>query len=766
MKINKIILSIITLSLFSITGFSLYLYLSTRLLSEGHLSFSELNDTVHIYRDDNGIPHIYAEKSDNDAFFALGFVHAQDRFWQMEFQRRIASGRLSELFGSNTVEMDKYLRTYGFYHAAESAWDSYDARTKKIIECYTAGVNAFIKLNQFPLEITILHYKPEPWSVIDSIAWQKMMAWNLQKHSWMNKLDYALIKNKMGSTIAIETYFPDYPNGSPVIYSRSNHATFAKKKTKTSFSLMSLSKPEPALPQPFSVNEIPGKGSNGWVVSGTLTKDHHAILANDVHLELTAPSLWYLVELRGPDLHVTGATIPGLPAIAIGHNEQIAWGVTSGYNDAAELYILNKNSPLKIRHEDILVRNAQTIHLTIKDSEQGPIINSVTPQLKSTVTPIALHWPALMAGDTTVQSFLKLNYAQNWQAFQNALKDFVTPTQNFLFADTKGNIGYYYPGRLFIKNHATFTPVPVKQAYLLKAYIPFSELPHLFNPSSGYIATANNKVADDHYPYILNARWPVPPYRIERIIQLLQQQMPLTMATMVDIQADVQSQFWLQIKPFLLSVQPKDTLSVIGLNLLSHWSGKMDVNSRAATVFAYWINNLISLTPEVIRHADKTIEPLYLYQSLKKGLPAHYLQLSLQQTMTTLTRHLGHNPDRWTWGSIHQATFMGDGLGKSPLLGWIWNRQLAAPGGQYTVNAGRYHPETFQQIQGATYRQIINVGNLDKSMYIIPMGQSGNPLSRHYDDFNQKWRNMAYVTIPATLPCKLNSKHCLILERK
>lgn len=761
LKITCYFLIILFFVLFA--GFS-YVKNDTKPITEGELLLPGLSDKVYIHRDDNGIPHIYALYYDDDVFFALGFVHAQDRFWQMEFQRRVVSGTLSEILGAKTLPMDIYLRTYGFYHAAELAWDSLDQRSKKIVSMYTAGVNAFIQQGHFPLEVKLLHYQPKPWTNIDSIAWQKMMAWNLQKHSWLNKLDYAQIKNAL-SEAKILTYFPAYPANGPVIYNVANKPRDRRMISSSKQALPTIIK-NTTNDNPLSANDIPGKGSNAWVVSPERSVTHNALLANDVHLEFSAPTLWYLVELHGPRLHVTGASIPGLPAIAIGHNDHIAWGLTSGYNDAADIYILNKKAHLSSHLETINIRRGKPYSLTVYESDDGPIINSVTPQLKSSSSLFALKWPALMPGDTTVQSFIKLNYAQDWQAFTNALKDFIAPTQNFLYADVKGNIGYYYPGLLPIRKSATLLPIPATQEFQWQGYIPFAQLPHMYNPKEGYIATANNKVVNDDYAYSLNARWPVPPFRIERIIQLLNQTIPLDLSSMITIQGDSQSQFWVQLKPYLLKVKPMDAECKKAFILLSAWSGEMKVDSKEATIFAYWLNSLNSLTPSRIRYADKTIEPLYLLQRLQKGLPEDEQQQIFHQAIQTLIQDHGRDPDQWAWGKIHHATFIGDALGKMPFISWIWNRHFPSAGGQYTVNVGRYDPENFNHIQGATFREIISVGQWDNSLYMIPMGQSGDPFSIHYDDFNKKWSRMEYVTIPALAPCPINSKHCLVLSPK
>lgn len=720
------------------------------------LFFSHLHASVNIYRDKNGIPHINAGNNE-DAFFALGYVHAQDRFWQMEFQRRVASGTLSELFGKKTVEIDKYLRTYGFYHAAELAWPAFDKQTKSLITSYTKGINAYIQQGLLPLEVHLLRYQPRPWTVIDSIAWQKMMSWNLQNHSWSNKITYALAQINFGSH-AIEKYFPDYPGDAPVILpEQKNPASLNADALKKLSSLNDNLR--------HQLNSTPGAalGSNGWVMSGSKTVSGKPYLANDIHLSLTAPNLWYLVELHSPYMHVTGASIPGMPAIAIGHNDKIAWGVTSGYNDAAELYLLNKDDTVTYHNELIKVRNSADINIRVYETKYGPVINQVTPELHSFTQKIVLKWPALLPNDTTIQSFIKINSANNWLEFKTALKDFVAPTQNFLYADVDGNIAYYYPGLLPIRTWKSLTPVPTNQQYQWQGYIPFEKLPQAYNPEMGYIATANNKITHDQYPFSINARWPITPYRINRILELIQQKSRLSMEDISAIQADVKSNFWIQLKPYLLKTKPLDENSRVAMDILKKWSGDMEMKNAAPTIFSYWISVFTDNVPEVLRQQGKTIEPLYLLHKLQNELTAEELQITLKIAMQKLVKEQGSNQAHWQWGDIHRAEFIANGFGKIKWLNAIWNRSIKSPGGNYTVNVGGYDPDTFTQTKGATYRQIIDLSNLDNSRYIIPMGQSGNPLSHHYSDLLHKWRDGRYVTIPSTPPCVLGQENCLVL---
>jgi len=706
-----------------------YIYYKSRSPMEGKLALKGLQGKVTIVRDQYGIPHITAEKSDLDAYFALGYVHAQDRFWQMEFNRRVAQGTLSEVLGDRTVKADEYLRTWGFYQAAEKSWPALSPETQKILQSYTDGVNAYIAQKHFPLEFTILRYQPRPWTVIDSLSWQKVFAWDLQ-NVWKAKVKDYLVDKKLGKN-QIPVLFPPYPKNSPVVLSDQDlqqSGLLSNTRNIESFA------------------NAPDKGSNAWVVSGKLTETGKPLMANDPHLELQAPSLWYLAELKGPHLHVTGATMPGLPVVAIGHNDHIAWGAANVNPDVQDLYILSPTAKVNVSHEIIKVRNKPDIDFSVLTSDVGPVISGVTEA--GVISPyVALKWTALAPNDTTIQSMVKINYAKNWPEFVDALKDFVTPSQNFVYADTAGNIGYYLPGRIPVRNWDSSLPVPDDQAHQWNGTIPFEKLPHVFNPSEGYIVTANNKVTSDRYPYAINFRWSVPPYRAERINALLKAEISrnklLNILDFKTIQADTLSLLWQSLAPQLLNTKPIDNNSRIGLEYLKNWNGEGDLDSIGQTIFAYWYSQLEGLTPEFLLKLMDYPEPLYIQQQIKNN--PDFLSQSLKIAMEKLIHDKGKAPKNWQWGKIHHAVFNESGIGGVPGLGLLWDRNISTPGSLYTVNAGTYNMADFQQKDGPGYRQIIDLNNLDNSLFIQSLGQSNDPISSHYEDMMKKWRDGKYL---------------------
>ncbi|HHJ06877.1 MAG TPA: penicillin acylase family protein, partial [Anaerolineae bacterium] len=492
-----------------VAGLLAFAYLRSSLpKTSGTVKAAGLDGQLEIVRDKDGVPHIFAA-TDHDAFFALGYVHAQDRMWQMEFQRRIGAGRLSEILGDATLDTDKFLRTLGTYRAAKSAWPGLSQTSKDALQAYADGVNAWIDEGHvLPPEFLILGVKPEPWTVYDSIVWTKMMAWDLG-----GNYDMELLRVKLTQALGPERaaqLLPAYPKDGTTILNA------AEISANTSDTLLNI---DTQLQTLFHLRGV-DVGSNNWVVSGKLTESGLPLLANDPHLGARIPSIWYLAEIQGEKIHVIGPTFPGMPIFPIGHNEHIAWGVTNVGPDVQDLYVEQVNPKnlnqykadgkwvdMDIVEEPIYVKGQDDpILWAARSTRHGPLISDVSG---SAPMPLAMRWPSLDPNDTTVDSFLNLNYAADWQEFTKALSLYVAPSQNFVYADKEGNIGYYAPGHIPIRSKGQgLAPVPGwNDEYQWKGWIPFEDLPHAYNPEKGYIATANNKVVPDEYPYFISAEW-------------------------------------------------------------------------------------------------------------------------------------------------------------------------------------------------------------------------------------------------------------------
>jgi len=467
---------------------ALYAYLGRSLPAiDGFVPVAGLSSSIDIVRDADSIPHVFASNA-RDALFGLGYVHAQDRLWQMEFQRRVGHGRLSEIFGPVTIPQDRFLRTVGYARAARSAWDRMPDWAKEQVTAYVAGINAFIVAHhgaQLPPEFGLLRFEPEPFTGVDVVVWVKMMAWDLSANYSFELLRDDLVRAV--GTERMQQLMPPYAEGGLSILTEWSGGSGGARGSGTH--------PAPAFPADLSyptssafalglTNGVPAVrdlllgagatdslGSNNWVVDGTLSATGKPLLANDPHLTTKLPSTWYLAHLSAGDLDVIGATLPGTPAVALGRNRFIAWGATNVAADVEDLYqerldetgwfaiFRGASEPLRVLTETIQVKGGPPVRVVIRVTRHGPLvsdaINANNAQLRgprpALLSPLALRWTALDPDDTTIPSLLKVNQARNWSQFVSALRDFVVPSQNFVYADVDGHIGYYAPGRIPIR---------------------------------------------------------------------------------------------------------------------------------------------------------------------------------------------------------------------------------------------------------------------------------------------------------------------------
>ncbi|ADV68909.1 penicillin acylase family protein [Deinococcus maricopensis] len=729
----------------------------TRPRTTGALQLRGLNGPVTVTRDRWGVPHIRASASDTDALYALGFVHAQDRLWQMEFQRRVAQGRLSEVLGEAALPQDKFLRTWGFYRAAQAALPTLNARTRALVSAYTAGVNAAIAQDRVPLEFRLLRFRPEPWTDVDSIAWQKLMAYDLGGN-WDQELLGREVLEKLGPD-RLNQVLPPYPKSGPTILSGQD---LPRARTASD---QGAALPQEALRElrgtlaaarALGFENAPGKGSNDWVLGPSRTTTGGPILADDPHLKLSAPMLWYLADVRGPDLHVIGATIPGLPGVVIGRNDRVAWGVTNVNPDVQDLYVEGASAKLTTRTEVIRVKGQDDVRLTVQESAHGPIISGVNDRAGHVGPRVALKWTALMGGDTTFDAFLGLNYARNWTDFTAALRAYVAPSQNFVYADVDGNIGYYAPGRIPIRRGWDGSlPVPGDGTHEWTGYIPFEALPHTFNPPEAQVVTANNKVVPDSFPYALaNERLWSEPYRAARILEGLNAHPKLGVEDVQRVQQDTRSSVWRDLKPFLLATRPDGDASARALDLLRAWDGQERTDSAAPTVFEGWLLNLQNMAQDELG-AGVRLNSLAVLNQLRARGPlcaeggqgdcARLLTRTLAATVTALQGRLGQDPNGWTWGRVHVSRSDHGAFGGVQALAWLWNRSVSAPGGTNTVNVARPADASLAFTHAPSYRQVIDLAHPNRSVFIGTLGQSGNVFSEHYADQQALWARGAYL---------------------
>ncbi len=748
-----------------------------------------LKAQVEIVRDANGIPHIYASSVD-DLFFAQGYVQAQDRLWQMEQARRTGHGRLSELAASN-VNNDKYLRTIGLARAAKADWQVASDEEKRVLIAFAAGVNAFIESHRdnLPLEFTLIGIKPETWTPVDSLVWAKVMAFDLGGRSQYD-LQRAQFIEKFGAAKWKELA-PDYPAEGPfIVDSPSQNGRVAPTEAMP---ILSIGKPNwDAIDAQYAALNLfaGGVGSNNWVVDGAKTASGKPLLANDPHLGIQIPAIWYVVGLHCQPVsndcpyNVVGLALPATPGVVIGHNERIAWGVTNVGPDVVDYFVekLNPQNPnqyefqgkfedFQIVQETIRVKGGADVTIEVRISRHGPIM---TPVLDGVKEPLALQWTALKERGHVLGAVIKLNRARDFKEFRDALKLFDVPSQNLVYVDLDGNIGYQTPGNIPIRAKGDGS-VPVdgsKGEYEWTGYIPFEELPTSYNPASHYIATANHAVVPTSYKYFITRDWAIP-FRAIRINDALRARSKITADDFKALQGDSTSLLLQRVQKHIvgLTFEKDKFLPTRALEPVKSWDGVLSVESAGASIMQATYQRLVRNVFENKMDAAlfKTYQgfsnthryALYLLlekpesewwddpATAQKETRDDILKKSFEQGVDDLGKQFGDAPGDWKWGRLHTATYV-HAVGSVQPLNLLFNvGPLAVSGDGYTPNATGFSDTrgNFAMNHHPSMRLIADASNWDKSLVVLPVGQSGQPLSKHYSDMARGWANIQYVPL-------------------
>jgi len=746
MRLTLRVLALVLL-LFVASAAGFYLYLRQSLpLTHGEIALAGLGAPVEVLRDRHGVPHIHAVSLE-DAHFALGFVHAQDRLWQMEMNRRLGSGRLAEILGPNALEADRFMRTLGLRRVAEANLAHYDAETRRLLDAYVAGVNAFLAQRPvLPPEFWLLGHAPEPWSAADSIVWTKVMAWDLGAN-WRSELLRMRLSRTL-STERIHEFLPPYPGDSP-------------PRLPDLRALYSGIEKTPAPGPVFSEGGFPG-GSNSWAVSGARSASGKPLLAADPHLGLTAPSVWYLAHLHAPGIDAIGGTLPGVPGILVGRNDRIAWGLTTTGADVQDLYLERLDSAFSTREEVIKVRGAPDERITVRRSRHGPLISDVS-RIALDSAPrgyaLALAWTALAEDDVTLQSALRLARARDWNEFLGAARALHAPPQTASYADAAGNIGFVTAGRIPVRKPANdlrgLAPAPGWDArYEWSGYIAFDDLPRAFNPPGGAVVLANHKIAPPKYRHHITYEWQ-PPYRARRIEELLSQKEKHDMAGFKAMQSDIVSLAVRQLLPRFLAARPDKNLQA--------WDATMAADRAEPLIMvAWWREFARALYADELGEAFRpswSARAVFIGNVLA-GQP-HWcddvrtpfaescdqlLAASFEKAVEDLKKRYGED---WRWGEAHVARHRHRPLTRQPWLARIFDIRVPSGGDAYTVNAGAsdFHDEAepYANRHSASLRAISDLADPQASVFIHSGGQSGNPLSPHYRDFAAAWARGEYV---------------------
>ncbi len=738
----------------------------------GTLNVPGLRQPVRVQRDRWGVAHIYAQDQ-HDLFFAQGFVVAQDRLFQMELWKRSGQGRLAEILGPSYVKRDTNARLLRYRGDMDAEYKSYAPDTKEILEAFTSGINAYIAEIQkpggigLPLEFQLAGFKPDPWKPEDCL--NRLAAYSVTGNG-ASELHSAQLVALLGAEKAAQLVELDPP---------------VKLDPAPGVDFSGLS---PVLLQnlvgsdvPLHFPEAPVQGSNNWTVSGSLTASGKPFLANDPHRVIAEPSLRYIVHLVAPGWNVIGAGEPGLPGVAVGHNEKIAWGFTIFGLDQQDLYLaeLNPADPrqyktehgwerMEVKTETINVRGANPVTVELKFTRHGPVL------WEDGKHALALHWVGAEPGTAGYLGSLALDRAQNWQEFEQAMPRWKVPSENIVYADRDGNIGEHSTGLAPLrKNWTGLLPVPETGGFEWSGFVPNGDLPHSYNPAAGFIASANHKMIPENYRYPVGFQW-APPDRFGRIVEVLagaaKSQRKLSVRDMEDLQNDVVSLPARELQSLLKQAASKaGGTATASQKLLLDWQCDFPESSAAATLYEFWVAELedavsAKVVPaEAAKAAGKLSVPRILKElsnpraSVFGANPEAARDALLLDTLRAseekLAAKLGPDSKNWAWGNLHHAVFIHAVSGVVPAAKALFDRgPVSRPGENTTVDATYFGGPSFDELGGASYREIFDLSDWDNGVGVNVPGQSGQPGSPHYDDLLPLWANGQYFPLRYTKP--------------
>ncbi len=808
--------------------------------TSGTIEVAGLDDSVTITRDRAGVPHLFASTS-HDLFMAQGYVHAQDRMWQMEVWRHISAGRLSELFGKSQVATDRFIRTLDWRGAAARDLEALSPEARDALEAYAEGVNAWLDGHRGGLGLAFVvtgfragigglgGYDPEPWTALDSAAWQKVQSWNLGGNV-DEEIFRFLADDQLGDPARTDELFPDYHPGAPVIAPEAASARATEPGPQPAVAANLDESTRRALRELAHVAGSPqriagldggdelvgdhGLGSNNWVVAPSKSESGGALLANDPHLGIGMPSVWYVNGLHCVDVSpacpfdVLGVSFPGTPAVVLGHNADIAWGATNTDPDVQDLFI-EQPSPADpdryqyrgqsvaytIREEEILVSGGPSQTLQVRETVHGPILNDVDERLED-APPMALRWAATAAVDTTFEAIFRLQTATNFDDFRAALRLWGTPSQNFVYADVAGHIGFQIPGRVPVRGGGATGERPVAGhdgAADWTGWVEFDALPWALDPAAGWIVTANNApLRPGASPYLGSAAEWDPGYRAAQITQRLGELADdggLTVDELELIQMDSEVRRARAIVPSLRGMSPATADGQSVLFAITNWDLQCEVDSLGCAAYMAaelrliaqifddelgplardWVGSPISwrVLERMLNDPEAAWWDDITTQSVRETAP-QIISDALDRTGEELRAALGE-PENWRWGALHQATFREETLGRSGIgpLEAYFNRGPVEVGGaagtiqNNTHRPGRGYPDpndpsvrpvgiggVFAVDVLPSYRLTIDLSDLDDARIVQTTGQSGNPFDGHYGDLIDLWRDGRSVTVP------------------
>lgn len=793
----------------------------------GSLKVKGLKAEVTVKRDKYGVPNIYA-KNEDDLFFAQGYVHAQDRLWQMEVSRRLCKGTMSEIAGTATLNLDKTVRLFALYKNAEKSVPLLDNGTKKVLEAYCRGINAYIDAHKgkLPLEFTIMHVKPVHWTIVDVISWGNFMAYSTGQN-YRYEVFRGNLTAKLGGKMADEALPPTEDSKPQSDNGVQDFSWLVGADAKEGVDTASM-----------DLSKSLGWASGAWAVQGRYTKSGKAMLTSDAHMELNSPSMWYENGLHGGRFDVVGYSFPGVPMVVLGHNSRISWGFTNMNPDVEDLYIEkldNYDDPssyqykgkwlkLEKRKEIIKVKGQKKpVAMNVMSTIHGPLMKDLfqvskqdrtdLKNYKSEIgfdTPLrrerwngadtlSLRWP-IFEGSTAMRAIYQCNMASNWKEFREGLQYWDSLSQNFVYADVDGNIGYQSAGKVPIRNakHVGSVPVPGWNGeFEWNGYIPFNELPNSYNPSCGYVVSANNKMAPGDYKYNLSYDWFHPGYRSKRITELLEKQISsgkkFTKADMENILSDTFNYSAKELVPYVTSaLKPESENQKKALEYLKKWDYFHDIDSVAAAIYTVWFSyasrdvyddelskydiwgphlpmkRILSMVRIFPDKNDKWFDNVLTAKVENRD---DIINTGFKQAIDWLEKEYGKDPSKWTLGRVQTVQVKDTVFGDVPYLKKLYNSKTYPMKGcpvsvsfaySYTNPPGKYNVRF-----GSTQTQIMDVGDWNSMQAINLTGENAQLFHSNRWDQTNMWANNEYFTMPYSKKAvDSTTKHTLTLKPK
>ncbi|MET0334314.1 MAG: penicillin acylase family protein [Rhizobacter sp.] len=751
---------------------------------------------LRIERDAEGIPTIKAASRD-DAFFGLGYVHAQDRLWQLETHKRIGSGRLAEAFGESALETDKFLRSLGVRRAATEQWSQVTGEGRSALQAYAAGINAFVQseMSARPPEFMLTGVQPEPWQPEDSMAWATMMAWDLGAN-WSGELLRLRLSLKL-PVDRIQELLPPYPGEKPLPVA-DYAALFRGLKLSGNIGQTALT----AAPQ----SGVEGAGSNNWVVAGSHTESGKPLLANDPHLKLSAPALWYFARLEAPGFKVAGATMPGLPMVVLGQNQHVAWGFTNTGPDVQDLYIERINpsdageyqtpegwAKFVTVTETIKVKGRPDVTIEARSTRHGPVItdsgSAATDGIVGSPRPayaLSMRWTALDKDSGTIDAALAFNSARSVSEFVAAAGKHLAPMQNIVVADVEGHIGVVSAGRVPVRKPENdlkgLVPAPGWDArYDWAGVLEPTWTPRENDPPRGWIATANQRIHAADYPHFITSEWAAP-YRQQRIEQMLNAKPKHSLESLRTMQADVLSLGTLKLMPHLLKAKSSHALAAAAQKELAGFDGTMTADNAAPLIAWAWARQLtLGIFRDEVGAAlyDRMIATRSFREGLEgvlerndawwcddKDTPAQescqdQIDAAFTRSLDELQALQGADISKWQWGRAHQARSEHRPFSRVKLLAKYFEVRTPVGGDTFTVNVSRVGlkpdattGELYLDEHGPSFRGLYDLGDPSQSRFMHSTGQSGIVFSPLYRGFVDRWRDVQGVPVWASEPAK------------